>query len=302
MTRTASAMDMYLAEIGCYPLLSVQEEVELAIQHERGHTAERQLAEMSFPDIGEQRQCEQDVTCGVHARQRLIECNLRLVVHLAKRFQGCGLAFSDLVQEGNIGLIEAVERFDYRRGVRFASYAGWWIEKSMRRAVREARAIRLPPEINDELYRLRRAREALESRLGRPPAVQELAEQINASVHRVRRLVDWNQEPLSLEMPVGDTENSPLADLIPDHDMPPVEGFVLHQLRRKDVREAIVTHLEPRDREIVHMRFGLDGGEERTQEEVAQVYGITRERVRQLEKRALQRLRHTSELYGHRAT
>jgi RNA polymerase sigma factor (sigma-70 family) len=198
--------------------------------------------------------------------------------------------------------MKAVERYDHRRGFRLATYAGWWIERTVRRAVSQARVIPFPPWMHDELVRLRQARQTLESQLGRPPALHELAGQVSAPVPRIRRLLHWDQEILSLDMPVGDQENSELADLIPDRETPPVEGAVLHQLLQKDMQDALVAHLEPRDRAVLCMRFGLDGGGERTTDQVAKVYGISRERVRQLEKRALTRLRRTGKLHSLRGT
>jgi RNA polymerase primary sigma factor len=295
---TASAMDTYLAEIGRYPLLSAGEEAELAIRYERGRAAERQLAENSSLDHPRRQQLEQAVDRGHQARRRLIECNLRLVVSLMKRFQRSGLPFGDLIQEGNIGLMEAVERYDHRRGVRFATYAGWWIQQTARRAARsQARVIRLPLWVSDELHRLRQASEALESLLGRPPTVHELAEKTETSVHRIRQLTKWGQEILSLDMPVGEARDDALGDLIPDRETAPVEGIIDRRALREEVQDAVGMHLEPRDRELLRMRYGLDGGHDRTLEEVAHVYGITRERIRQLEKRALQRLRRTGGLH-----
>jgi RNA polymerase sigma factor (sigma-70 family) len=292
-----SAAQIYLSEIGHYPRLSAQEELELAILYESGRIAERQLAEMDSSDLSRRRQLEQVVRCGEQARQRLIECNLRLAVSLTKRYHHLGLPFGDLVQEANIGLMKAVERYDHRRGVRLGTYAGWWIERTVRLAASRARVIPFPPWMHEELVRLRRARQGLEGRLGRSPTLSELAEQVRAPAHRIRQMLHWDQEILSLQMPVGDQENSELADLIPDWETPPVEGAVVHQLLQKDIKDAMIAHLDPRDREVLRMRFGLDGRGERTLDQVAQVYGISRERARQLEKRALKRLRRTGKLY-----
>jgi RNA polymerase primary sigma factor len=300
--RTASAAEIYLTEIGRYPLLSAQEEIKLAIQYERGRTAERQLAEMASPDIQRRQQLEQAVYRGKQARRRLIECNLRLAVNLTRRFQHFGLPFGDLVQEANLGLMKAVERYDHRRGVRLSTYAGWWIQRTVRRATCQARMIPFPPSMHDQLVRLRRARQALESRLGRLPTLHELAEKVNAPAARIRQLLCWDQEILSLEMPVGDQEDSELVDLIPDRKTPPVEGAVVNQLLQQDMQDAMVSHLEPRERVVLCMRFGLDGRGERTLDQVAKVYGISRERARQLEKRALNRLRRTGKLHSLRGT
>jgi RNA polymerase primary sigma factor len=301
-TWTDSAIGIYLAEIGRHPLLSAEEEIELAIQYERGRAARRQLAELSSPDTQGQRELEMAVERGEQARKRLIECNLRLVVSLTKCYQGYGLPLSDLVQEGSIGLMEAVDRYDHRRGIRFATYAGWWIRQAAGRAAsKQARGIRLPLGMSEEVRRLRRARASLESRLERQPTLQELAQQMEASVHRIRQLTKWDQEILSLDMPVGDRENSALSDLIPDRETPLVEGIVALHLLQEDMQGVLVEHLGPREQEVLRLRFGLDDGKARTLEEVAQTLEVTRERVRQLEKQALQRLRCTDELQDIRA-
>jgi RNA polymerase primary sigma factor len=199
------------------------------------------------------------------------------------------------VQEGNIGLMEAVDRFDYRRGVRFATYAVWWIRQAVQRAVAsQSRLIHLPVGVNDDVHRLLKKSRELESRLARRPTAEELAEHMGDSVRRIQRLMEWNRVVLSLEMPVGDQEGSELADLIPDRETPPVEETIARQQLRESVHDAMAACLRPREREILRMRFGLDGSERRTLAEVAQKIGVTRERVRQIEVRALRRLRRAS--------
>jgi DNA-directed RNA polymerase sigma subunit (sigma70/sigma32) len=294
-------MDIYLTEVGCYPLLTAGQEVELAKQYGQGRDADRRFGEKPVPDSQERRRLAILVQRGDRARQRLIECNLRLVVSLAKRFRSYGVPFGDLVQEGNVGLMEAVERYDPERGVRLATYAGWWILRNMRRAVRQARAIQLPLWMADELHRLRKVRADLESQLARRPTAQELADAMGSSAYRIRRLIQQEREILSLETPLGDGEDSVLADLLPDRETPPVEGIVVRQLLKAHVRNAVLAHLEPRDQEVLCARFGLDGNEGQTLEEVAEVLGITRERVRQLERRALQQLRGADALQEFRA-
>jgi RNA polymerase primary sigma factor len=296
ITAQPQGADIYLAEIGRYPLLDNQQEIELAIQVQQGKRAERQLAEKVPRDRQERHDLEQAVQRGERARRRLIECNLRLAVSLTKRFQYLGLPFGDLIQEANMGLMKAVERFDHRRGVRFATYACWWIQQTVQRAASRARTIRFPFWMYGELGRLRRERHALEAGLGRPPTLQELAERMETPVPKIRQMLTWDQEILSLQMPVGDQGNSELADLIPDEKSLPVEQAVGRRLLAKDLRDAMVAHLDPRDREVLSMRFGLDGKGERTLDQVAQVFGITRERARQLQKRALKRLRERGKL------
>lgn len=230
---------------------------------------------------------------GEQARQRLIECNLRLVIKVTKRYLRCGLPLGDLIQEGNIGLMKAANRFDHRRKFRFATYAVWWIRQAVHQAVvNQARLIRLPIGMNSELYRLRKASDALESRLNRRPTPQELAEQMDASARRIRRLLRWNRRVLSLEMPIGDPEGHTLADVIPDRDTPPLEETIARQQLRDSLHDLMAACLRPREQEVLCLRFGFNG-DSQTLEKVAQKYGVTREQVRQIEVRAL-RLRRAS--------
>jgi RNA polymerase primary sigma factor len=297
-TKPADIFNAYLAEITPYPLLSSEEEIALAMQYENGRSAKIKLAEMPSPDSQKRRQLKDAVTRGERARQRLIQCNLRLVISVAKRYRGCGLSFSDLVQEGNIGLIKAVDRFDQRRGCRFSTYAVWWIRQAVHRAVAtRARLISVPSWVNSELYRLRKARRALESRLERRPTLQELAEQMEVSVRRIRRLARWSLRVLSLEMPVNDQEGSELADFIEDKGTPSPLEIVAHKQLRDRVHNMMSDCLGPRERYVLHLRFGFDGGKGRTLQDVARQLGLSRERVRQIERRALRRLRRESVRY-----
>jgi RNA polymerase primary sigma factor len=286
-------MDVYMADMARYPLLSAEEEIELAEQYERGRDAERLLAESLDLDETERQQLEIVVDQGDRARQRMIQCNLRLVVSLAKRYARLGLPFGDLVQEGNIGLMEAVDRYDPRRGFRFATYAGWWIQQAIRRAIsKQGRTVRLPEWMNSELHRLRQAKSDLRSDLTRRPTTQELAERMGTSPRRIRNLVRWDRRVLSLEMPVGKEGDSVLADYVPDRDTPPVEEiYARHQLS-ENVQDIVAARLASREREILRMRFGLDGAGAQTLKQIADKLGLSRERVRQIEKRALRRLRH----------
>jgi RNA polymerase primary sigma factor len=288
-----NTMDRYMTEIVRHSLLDAEEEVALAIQLERGRQAEHQLAEMPASDTQVRQQLEAEVKRGEKARRRLIVCNLRLVISVAKHYLNCGLPLSDLVQEGNVGLMEAVERYDHRRGLRFSTYAMWWIRQAIQRAVaNHGRVIRLPARVNDELYRLRQAERSLESRLERLPTLQELAERMGMSLREVRRLVKWDRRTLSLDMPVGDEGDSHLRDFVQDQDTPPTEDIVARHQLRQVVQEVLDARLRPREQEVLRMRFGLDGSEGLTLKQVAQKLGITRERVRQIEARALRRLRH----------
>jgi RNA polymerase primary sigma factor len=288
-----NTMDRYMTEIVRHSLLDAEEEIALAIQLERGRQAEHQLAEMPASDTQVRQQLEAEVKRGEKARRRLIVCNLRLVISVAKHYLNCGLPLSDLVQEGNVGLMEAVERYDHRRGLRFSTYAMWWIRQAIQRAVaNHGRVIRLPARVNDELYRLRQAERSLESRLERLPTLQELAERMGMSLREVRRLVKWDRRTLSLDMPVGDEGDSHLRDFVQDQDTPPTEDIVARHQLRQVVQEVLDARLRPREQEVLRMRFGLDGSEGLTLKQVAQKLGITRERVRQIEARALRRLRH----------
>lgn len=288
-----NTMDRYMTEIVRYSLLDAEEEVALAAQFEQGRQAKRQLAEMPASDTQMRQRLEAKVKRGEKARRRLIVCNLRLVISAAKRYLNCGLPLSDLVQEGNIGLVEAVERYDHRRGLRFSTYAMWWIRQAIQRAVaNHGRMIRLPARVNDELYRLRQAERGLESRLKRLPTLQELAEQMGMSLREIRRLVKWDRRTLSLDMPVGDEGDSHLQDFVQDQGTPPTEDIVARHQLRQVVQEVLDARLRPHEQEVLRMRFGLDDSEGLTLKQVAQKLGITRERVRQIEARALRRLRH----------
>ena len=235
---------------------------------------------------------------GQRARQRLIQCNLRLVVSMVRQYAGCGLPFGDLVQEGNIGLMEAVERFDHRRGVRFATYAGWWIRQKVLRALAtQGRAIRLPPAVNDELNRLQKATRQLEAHLQRPPTLDELALELGVSRWRVRQLQSWDCQIDSLDRPVGENEDVLLSDVISDVKMPSMDEALAYRQLEERLYDAIVTHLTSRDQMLLNLRFGLHGEQKKTLREVAGTLGITLERARQVEKTALKRLRSAGALY-----
>lgn len=258
---------MYLKEIGRVPLLTAEEEIELAKRIEQGEE---------------------------HAKRRLAEANLRLVVSIAKRYVGRGMLFLDLIQEGNLGLLKAVEKFDYRKGYKFSTYATWWIRQAITRAIADqARTIRIPVHMVETINKLIRVSRQLLQEYGREPTVEETARAMDMSEDRVREIMKVAQEPVSLETPIGEEEDSHLGDFIEDEDVPaPADAVSFHLL--KEQLEDVLDTLTPREEKVLRLRFGLDDGRSRTLEEVGQVFGVTRERIRQIEAKALRKLRHPS--------
>jgi len=256
---------MYLKEIGRVPLLTADEEVELALRMERG-----------------------DKT----AKSRLIEANLRLVVSIAKRYVGRGMQFLDLIQEGNMGLIKAVEKFDYRKGFKLSTYATWWIRQAITRAIADqARTIRIPVHMVETINKLIRTSRHLIQELGREPTPEEVAEEMGITPDKVREILKIAQEPVSLETPIGEEEDSHLGDFIEDEEAPaPVEAASF--LLLKEQIEEVLSTLNEREQKVLRLRFGLDDGKARTLEEVGREFGVTRERIRQIEAKALRKLRH----------
>ncbi|HHX50598.1 MAG TPA: RNA polymerase sigma factor RpoD [Clostridia bacterium] len=258
---------MYLKEIGRVPLLTAEEEVELAKRMEEGDE---------------------------EAKRRLAEANLRLVVSIAKRYVGRGMLFLDLIQEGNLGLIKAVEKFDYRKGYKFSTYATWWIRQAITRAIADqARTIRIPVHMVETINKLIRVSRQLLQELGRDPLPEEIAREMDISVERVREIQKIAQEPVSLETPIGEEEDSHLGDFIEDEDAPAPAEAASFMLLKEQLEEVLET-LTPREEKVLRLRFGLDDGRSRTLEEVGQEFGVTRERIRQIEAKALRKLRHPS--------
>jgi len=286
--ESADLTQSYLREIGRIPLLTPQEEIELARAIEVGVLAGDALHNGAEPS--DQEDLVTLVALGEAARQRMIQSNLRLVVATAKKYLGTGMALLDLVQEGNLGLMRAIEGFDYQRGFRFSTYATWWIRQAITHALSEqGRTIRVPVQVAAEVQRAVRTRRDMFHESGRMPTTAELATALDVSVERARDLLSWANAPVSLHTPAGDGDDV-LGDLLPDDRAQQALGDVFDGLLRNDVTAALAS-LDPREREILTLRFGLADGQQRTLEDLATQLGISRERVRQIEVRALARLR-----------
>ncbi len=258
---------MYLKEIGKVPLLSADEEIELAKKMEDGDE---------------------------FAKKKLAEANLRLVVSIAKRYVGRGMLFLDLIQEGNLGLIKAVEKFDYNKGYKFSTYATWWIRQAITRAIADqARTIRIPVHMVETINKLIRISRQLVQELGREPSAEELAKEMLMPVDKVREIMKIAQEPVSLETPIGEEEDSHLGDFIPDDDIPAPSDAAAYTLLQEQLKDVLNT-LTDREKKVLRLRFGLDDGRARTLEEVGREFKVTRERIRQIEAKALRKLRHPS--------
>jgi RNA polymerase primary sigma factor len=282
---------LYLKEMARVPLLTTEEEVRLAKLLVKGQQAERELAKNSH-DPEERARLEKIVEEGKAAREHIIKANTRLVVSIAKKYMGRGVPFLDLIQEGNLGLMKAVEKFDYRRGYRFSTYATWWIRQTITRAIADqGRTIRVPVHMSDRIRRLYKTARQLEQEHGRKPTPEEIAEEMDLEPRKVQWMLKVSWRPLSLERPVGEEEDSELGSFIEDDSTPtPTQSAYQHLLREK--MEEVLSTLTPREARILRLRFGLQNGRSYTLEEVGQKFGLTRERIRQIEGKALRRLRH----------
>ena len=320
---------MYLKEIGKVPLLTADEEVAIAKRMENGDIAQKML-DTIFADVAdgdtervttedefwkylrneEQREeadekkpfllgrnkqeLKEVVADGEEARKKLAEANLRLVVSIAKRYVGRGMLFLDLIQEGNLGLIKAVEKFDFRKGFKFSTYATWWIRQAITRAIADqARTIRIPVHMVETINKLVRISRQLLQELGREPTPEEIADRMNIPVERVREIIKISQEPVSLETPIGEEEDSHLGDFIQDDNVPVPAEAAAYTLLKEQLQEVLGT-LTEREQKVLRLRFGLDDGRARTLEEVGREFNVTRERIRQIEAKALRKLRHPS--------
>lgn len=296
---------MYLKEIGKVPLLSADEEIELAQNMEDGAVATEKInvlkgrldgaSEEEKAEIKQEiKTLQRDVDKGADAKKRLAEANLRLVVSIAKRYVGRGMLFLDLIQEGNLGLIKAVEKFDYKKGYKFSTYATWWIRQAITRAIADqARTIRIPVHMVETINKLIRVSRQLLQELGREPSPEEIAKEMNMPVERVREILKISQEPVSLETPIGEEEDSHLGDFIKDDNVPVPADAAAFTLLKEQLEEVLGT-LTEREQKVLTLRFGLEDGRARTLEEVGEEFNVTRERIRQIEAKALRKLRHPS--------
>jgi len=290
---TSDLVRIYLREIGRVPLLTAEGEVELAKSIEAGLYAEEKLGSLLGLSDADRGDLEWLAADGVRGKQRLIEANLRLVVSIAKRYIGRGLVFLDLIQEGNLGLIRAVEKFDYTRGYKFSTYATWWIRQAITRAIADqARTIRVPVHMVETINKLARVQRQLHQELGREATVEELAAELGVEPERVAEIQRIAQEPVSLQSPIGE-EESDLGDFIEDADaVVPIEAAAFIMLQ--DQLDRVLCELSEREQRIIQLRFGLSDGHPRTLEEVGKEFGVTRERIRQIESKTLAKLRHPS--------
>lgn len=296
---------MYLKEIGKVPLLSADEEIKLAQNMEDGAVAIEKInvlkgrldgaSEEEKAEIKEEiKTLQRDVDKGADAKKRLAEANLRLVVSIAKRYVGRGMLFLDLIQEGNLGLIKAVEKFDYKKGYKFSTYATWWIRQAITRAIADqARTIRIPVHMVETINKLIRVSRQLLQELGREPSPEEIAKEMSMPVERVREILKISQEPVSLETPIGEEEDSHLGDFIKDDNVPVPADAAAFTLLKEQLEEVLGT-LTEREQKVLTLRFGLEDGRARTLEEVGKEFNVTRERIRQIEAKALRKLRHPS--------
>jgi len=293
VTGVADSVRLYLQEIGMTDLLTMQEEIWLAKRMERGKLAEENLQAVAIPE-DVRRALLDDKIDGDAARAHLIQANLRLVVSVAKKYVGRGLSFLDLIQEGNIGLMKATDKFDYTRGFKFSTYATWWIRQAITRAISDqSRTIRLPVHVGETINRVKKTGHRLQQILEREPTQEEIARAMDISDEKVRQVLDVSRHPVSLEAPVGNEGDAFLGDFIEDESMPAPIEIASQELLKAQICDAL-SKLTERERKILVLRFGLEDGKFRTLEEVGREFGITRERIRQIEAKALRKLRHPS--------
>ena len=283
---------LYFRQMAQEPLLTAEEEIELAKTIEQGIKARQKLEMSDDLSVAERAELVLAIERAQEAREHLGRANTRLVVSIAKRYMGQGLPFPDLIQEGNVGLMRAVDKYDYERGNRFSTYATWWIRQAITRALaQKTRTIRIPLHMTERIRQMYRTAQVLEQELGRRPTPEEIAEEMNLPADSVRGMMDASQHAIALERPVGDEGDSEFGDFIEDQDTPEPDEAAAHHLLQETIEE-VLSELTPRQAHILRLRFGLGGGEQHTLEEIANKFGLSRERIRQLEKEALRRLRH----------
>ncbi|NUM49108.1 MAG: sigma-70 family RNA polymerase sigma factor [Anaerolineales bacterium] len=288
---TNDMVGLYLKQAAEVPLLTQQEEIDLAKAIERGRTSRDELAKGGTP-YERREELRKNIEDGTRARERLIISNSRLVISVAKKYIGRGVPFLDLIQEGNIGLMRAAKKFDYKRGFKFSTYATWWIRQAVTRAIADqGRTIRVPVHMGDQISRLRRVQNQLKQKYAREPTMQELAEFLDVPIKKVEEMLKASRRPLSLEMPIDDEGESMLGDFIEDSDSPAPDETASHNLLKQQL-DAVLETLPPREVRVLQLRYGLLDGKTCTLEEVGRKMGVTRERVRQIEAQALRRLRH----------
>jgi RNA polymerase primary sigma factor len=291
--QVGDALPLYLQEIGRVALLTGAQEVELAKAMEAGKFAQERLRKAKVSPEEVERLAE-DIAGGDLARRRLIEANLRLVVSVARRYMNRGLPLADLIQEGNIGLLRAVEKFDYTRGFKFSTYATWWIRQAVTRAISDhARTIRIPVHMVETINRLSRTMSQLQQQYGREPTVQEISQAMELSADRIREIASILPQPISLDTPVGDDQDTLLGDFVEDPNAQTLEEAGARAVLREQVAEVLES-LSPRERRVLDLRYGLDNGRQHTLDEIGLELGVTRERIRQIEAKALRKLRHPS--------
>jgi len=290
----SEALPLYLQEIGRVPLLTGAAEVELAKAIEAGNEAKAALGDEQTRSTDETERLEDVADRGNLARRRLVESNLRLVVSVARRYMNRGIPLGDLIQEGNIGLMRAVEKFDYRRGFKFSTYATWWIRQAVSRALADhSRTIRVPVHMVETINKYVRMSSSLQQELGREPTVDEIAKAMETTPERIREIIRILPQPMSLESSVGDEQDATLADFVEDENLPDMDEVASRTMLRLQV-EGVLETLSPRERRVVELRFGLEGDKLYTLSEIGQELGVTRERIRQIETKALRKLRHPS--------
>ena len=288
---TGDPVRMYLKEIGKVPLLTAAEEIDLAMKIEAGVAATEELEKAEADGIELERRLGRIEQVGLDAKQQLIEANLRLVVSIAKRYVGRGMLFLDLIQEGNLGLIRAVEKFDYTKGFKFSTYATWWIRQAITRSIADqARTIRIPVHMVETINRIVRVNRQLQQKLGREPRPEEIAKELGISVSKVQEIIKIAQEPVSLESPIGEEEDSHLGDFLEDDKTPPPSQIVAESMMKQTLSD-VLHMLTPREEQVIRMRYGLDDGQQRTLEEVGKEFNVTRERIRQIEVKALRKIK-----------